>query len=174
MRRCPHSLFLVGLVTLGACLNVIASYTPYLPQSFFFDYNIAGQAVPIPITTQCDTINITWSVSAEATGPSPTAPYYLQVYTSTFIVPFVIEAGSGLSFGWTVPFAPGTLYQICMFDKFGNTGGCQGIYTVIASNNTPSCTNVTFPAGALDVVGTAQNGALSQYGWPVQVSILFF
>jgi hypothetical protein len=57
-----------------------------------------------------------------------------------------------------------------MFDSNGVTGGCQAIYTVIPSNSsnstaTPTCTNVTFPAGALDVVGTVRNGPMSQYGW---------
>jgi hypothetical protein len=147
-----------------------------MEQGFFFDFNPANEPVPIPVTKQCDILNIKWSRS-EATGPNPTAPYYLQIYTSTFIVPFVVAAGSGLNFNWSVPFAPGTQYQICMFDSNGVTGGCQAIYTVIPSNSanltaTPSCTNVTFPAGALDIVGTVHNGPISQFGWVDQCTDL--
>ena len=48
--------------------------------------------------------------------------------------------------------------KLVQFDSNGVTGGCQAIFTVIPSNSanltaTASCTNVTFPAGALDVVG---------------------
>jgi len=146
---------------------VHAKVTPFLPQSFYFNWNLASQPVPIPVTAQCDTIHITWGRST-ATGPNPTAPYVLQIYTSTFIYPFIIPAGSGLSFDWAVPFAPGTQYQICMFDTNGNTGGCQAVYTVIPPLNTtaaPSCTNVTFPTGPLNVNGVVDNGPLSQFGW---------
>ncbi|KAJ7785927.1 hypothetical protein B0H16DRAFT_1488517 [Mycena metata] len=137
----------------------------YLEQSFYFDYNIASQAVPVPVTTQCETIHLTWSRGA-GTGPDPTAPYFLQIYTSAFVFPFVVDAGSGLSFDWQVPFGPGTIYQICMFDKNGNTGGCQATYTMIANTtSTPSCNNVTFPLGPLDVDAVVHTGPLSQYGW---------
>ncbi|KAJ7275428.1 hypothetical protein B0H12DRAFT_259176 [Mycena haematopus] len=137
----------------------------YLEQTFYFDYNIPSQAVPVPITAQCDTIHLTWGRGA-GTGPDPVAPYYLQIYTSAFVFPFIVSAGSGLSFDWEVPFGPGTLYQICMFDENGNTGGCEAIYTMIANTtSTPSCSNVTFPLGPLDVNAVADDGALSQYGW---------
>ncbi|KAJ7225900.1 hypothetical protein GGX14DRAFT_349309 [Mycena pura] len=137
----------------------------YSPQSFFFDYNPASEAVPVPVTAQCETIHLTWSRGA-GTGPDPTAPYYLQIYTSAFVFPFIVDAGSGLSFDWQVPFGPGTIYQICMFDKNGNTGGCQAMYTMIANTTaTPSCNNVTFPLGPLDVDATVSSGPLSQYGW---------
>ncbi|KAJ7101016.1 hypothetical protein C8R43DRAFT_245819 [Mycena crocata] len=137
----------------------------YLEQSFYFDYNIATQAVPVPVTTQCETIHLTWSRSS-ATGPDPTAPYFLQIYTSAFVFPFIVSAGSGLSFDWEVPFGPGTLYQICMFDKNGNSGGCEAMYTMIANTTaTPACSNVTFPLGPLDVDALTNNGPLSQYGW---------
>jgi len=77
----------------------------------------------------------------------------------------LIAAGEGLSFDWDVPFYPGTQYQICMFDKFGATGGCQASYTVIPSNNTASCKNVTFPTGPLGVEAVVHDGPMSQYGW---------
>ena len=52
------------------------------------------------------------------------------------------------------------------FDKNGNTGGCQAMYTMIANTTaTPSCNNVTFPLGPLDVDATVSSGPLSQYGW---------
>ncbi|KJA29306.1 hypothetical protein HYPSUDRAFT_211195 [Hypholoma sublateritium FD-334 SS-4] len=137
--------------------------TPFLDQSFFFDWDVPGQPLPTPITAQCDTINITWSRST-ATGPNPTAPYYLQVYTSVYLSPLIIEVGDALSYGWAVPFAPGTQYQICMFDKFGNTGGCQATYTVIPPTSTPTCGNVTFPP-QLGVAAVVDNGPMSQYGW---------
>ncbi|CAA7259975.1 unnamed protein product [Cyclocybe aegerita] len=137
--------------------------TPFLPQSFFFDWNTPGQPVPIPTTEQCETIHIVWARST-AVGPNPTSPYHLQVYTSTSTIPLVIPAGDGLSFDWPVPFAPGTQYQICMFDKFGNTGGCQDTYTVIPPRSIPNCANVTFPP-ALEVQAQVENGPMSQYGW---------
>ncbi|KAF9475638.1 hypothetical protein BDN70DRAFT_955224 [Pholiota conissans] len=137
--------------------------TPFMPQSFFFDWNIPGQPLPIPTTEQCQSIHITWSRSA-ATGPNPTAPYYLQVYTSIYTVPFIISVGDVLSYDWAVPFAPGTLYQICMFDKFGNTGGCQDTYTVIPPQSTPTCANITYPS-PLGVSALVDNGPMSQYGW---------
>ncbi|KAF8883290.1 hypothetical protein BD779DRAFT_882422 [Infundibulicybe gibba] len=148
------------------CFPVVyTEYIPFLLPGFFFDYNIPGQPVPIPITEQCDRIHITWGRSG-ATGANPTAPYFLQVFTSVNVTPFVIPAGSGLSFDWDVPFAPGTLYQICMFDKNGITGGCQSMYTVVQNStvSNPSCQNVTAPH-ALDVLGTVPGGPMSQYGF---------
>jgi len=168
-----------SMLLLWACLfcpAVFSTFVPFMDQGFFFGYTPASEPVPIPVTRQCDTININWARGA-ASGPNPTAPYYLQIYSSTFIVPFIVDAGSGLSFNWTVPFTPGTLYQICMFDSNGVTGGCQDIFTVIPSNSTnstatPSCANVTFPAGALDVVGVVHDGPMSQYGWVDQCTDL--
>ncbi|KAA1468460.1 hypothetical protein DENSPDRAFT_833752 [Dentipellis sp. KUC8613] len=157
---------LYSLWTLCLCLRAAAggsNQPPFLKQSFYFDWDPPGTGTPIHITGQCDTLHITWE-RGTATGPNPTAPYYLQIYTSTFIVPFVVAAGMGTSMDFAVPFVPETQFQMCMFDKNGNTGGCQGIYTVIPSNNT-SCANVTFPAGALDVEGQVDSGPLSQYGW---------
>ncbi|KAJ7693687.1 hypothetical protein B0H17DRAFT_1159447 [Mycena rosella] len=137
--------------TCNRCALLIPATTVFnLPQSFYFDYNVASQAVPVPVTTQCDIIHLTWSRGA-GTGPDPTAPYLLQVYTSAFVFPFIVDAGSGLSFDWAVPFGPGTLYQICMFDKYGMSGGCQGIYTMISTQRRRHA--------------VVNNGPLSQYGW---------
>ncbi|KAF9023415.1 hypothetical protein BDZ89DRAFT_1162746 [Hymenopellis radicata] len=144
----------------------------YMQQSFFFDYAIPSQAVTVPVTTQCETIHIKWD-RASATGPSPSAPYYLQIYTSAFVFPFVVEAGNGLSFDWEVPFAPGTLYQICMFDKNGYTGGCQAIYSMVPNTTVGfSCANASFPLAPLDIVAVVQDGPLSQYGWIPQCTSL--
>lgn len=62
------------------------------------------------------------------------------------------------------------LLNFVQFDTNGNTGGCQGMYTMIANNTaTPSCNNVTFPLGPLDVDAAVSSGPLSQYGWVDQV-----
>jgi len=142
-----------------------AEYVPLLQPGFFFDYNIASQPVPIPITEQCETLHIKWGRQG-AIGPNPVAPYSLVVYTSTFTTPFTIAAGDGLSFDWAVPFAPGTQYQICMWDKNGVPGGCQAMYTVIQNTTvaTPTCQNVTFPT-PLQVEATVPGGPMSQYGF---------
>lgn len=102
--------------------------------------------------------------------PNPTAPYYLQIFLSTFIVPIIIPAGSGTSFNFTVPWVPDTQYQICMYDSMGQTGGCQGLYTVIPNSNANatspiSCQNVTYPTSAMNVNAAVVSGAFSQYGW---------
>ncbi|KAG5646039.1 hypothetical protein DXG03_004462 [Asterophora parasitica] len=62
-------------------------------------------------------------------------------------------------------------YVWLQFDKNGNTGGCQATYTVISSSDAepPTCQNVTFPLGTLDVDAAVANGPLSQYGWVDQV-----
>ncbi|KAF8995772.1 hypothetical protein BDQ17DRAFT_1412071 [Cyathus striatus] len=148
----------------SACFSfAYAAVTPFIDQSFYFDYNDASQPIPIPVTKQCETINIKWERST-ATGPNPVSPYHLQVYSSAFNVPFTIPAGDGLSFDWQVPFAPDTLYQICMFDKNGNTGGCQATYAMIPADSTPNCANITFNP-ILDVDAEVDNGPMSQYGW---------
>jgi hypothetical protein len=51
-----------------------------------------------------------------------------------------------------------------MYDSKGQTGGCQASYTVTAASNTPTCSNVTFPA-SLEVEALSSSGPLSQYGW---------
>ncbi|GLB36506.1 hypothetical protein LshimejAT787_0307940 [Lyophyllum shimeji] len=157
---------LLGLVFSTFFPSTHASYTPFLTPSFSFNYNSPGQPLSIPITTQCETIHVTWKRKTEI-GPDPTAPYLLHIYTSAFVFPFIIAAGSGPTFDWAVPFPPGTQYQICMFDKNGNAGGCQAIYTVIPSTSPgpPTCQNVTVPASSLDVEAAAAHGPLSQFGW---------
>lgn len=138
--------------------------TPFMPQSFFFDWNPPGQTYPIPVTVQCGNIHIVWG-RGTATGPNPVGPYYLQVYTSIYQVPIIIPVGDVLIYDWAVPFPPGTLYQICMFDKYGNTGGCQATYTVISNTtSTPACANVTLPH-TLSIDAQVNNGPISQYGW---------
>ncbi|KAH8086649.1 hypothetical protein BXZ70DRAFT_1011742 [Cristinia sonorae] len=149
-------------------LSKAASPTP-LPQGFMFDWTPQGGAPLAPITAQCDTVHIKWG-RGNAEGPSPIAPYYLQVYTSTFDVPLVVEVGSVLEFDWTVPFVPGTQYQICMFDSKGVSGGCQAIYTVYQAPNTtlqspPTCPNLTYPQPEqqIGVVGLVENGPFSRF-----------
>ncbi|KAG8903516.1 hypothetical protein FRB99_003172 [Tulasnella sp. 403] len=137
--------------------------TQWMQQSFFFDWNDPSLPTPVPITAQCENLQIKWS-RGTATGPDPVAPYYLQIYTSHYVFPFLVPAGSGLSTNFTVPFAPGTQYQICMFDSVGNTGGCQAVYTVYAPSTTQSmagqCANFSFPATTLAVSSSA-----GQYAW---------
>ncbi|RDX56255.1 hypothetical protein OH76DRAFT_608017 [Lentinus brumalis] len=148
--------------------DVSAKVVDAMQQSFYFSWS-GNQATPIPISAQCEVLHITWGRNG-AHGPNPVAPYYLQVYTSAFVVPLVITAGSGTSFDWPVPFIPGTQFQICMMASNGATGGCQEIYTVYQPPNTtldnpPTCQNLTYPAGALDVTAKTQDGSWSQYGW---------
>jgi hypothetical protein len=164
---------------------------PYIPQSFYFDWNDPTVPLPNPATGQCDTISIKWS-RGDAQGyvalnladdlstyplrfyhrPNPVSPYKLLVHTSAVTVPYVIDAGSDLKFNWTIPFTPGTQYHICMFDKNGATGGCQAIYTMYPSlTNSTGCANLTLPS-ALEVDGFVENGPLSRYGWIDQVKTL--
>ncbi|KZT23796.1 hypothetical protein NEOLEDRAFT_1179788 [Neolentinus lepideus HHB14362 ss-1] len=168
-----------GILWAAASLpsDALATVQPWMNQSFFFDWAPSSQSVPIPTVEQCDTISISWTRTAQATGGNPVAPYYLQVYTDTFVVPLVIEAGSGTSYDWVVPFIPGTQFQICMFASNGETGGCQRMYTVIPTTNTnlgnpPVCTNLTYPQESqnLGIQGMVSTGALSQSGWIDQCS----
>ncbi|KAJ7464158.1 hypothetical protein FB451DRAFT_1264764 [Mycena latifolia] len=175
-RHSSISRWLGRLLVLGTLVAAgSAKYVPLLQPGFFFDYNIATQPVPIPITEQCETIHLKWGRNG-AIGPNPVAPYSLVVYTSTFITPFTIDAGDGLSFDWDVPFAPGTQYQICMWDKNGVPGGCQAMYTVVQNTTvaTPTCQNITFPT-LLDVVATqaVPGGPMSQFGFIDQCTDLF-
>ncbi|KAF7310589.1 hypothetical protein HMN09_00601700 [Mycena chlorophos] len=105
------------LVVLSVFCSVAATQATdllgFLDQSFYFSYTPATQAVPVLVTAQCETIHITWS-RGQGTGPDPVAPYFLQIYTSAFVFPFIVGAGDGLDFDWQVPFGPGTSYQICM------------------------------------------------------------
>jgi len=57
-----------------------------------------------------------------------------------------------------------------MYDSLGQTGGCQGLYTIIPSSNANtsspiSCQNVTYPTSAMNVDAQVESGAFSQYGW---------
>ncbi|CUA68161.1 hypothetical protein RSOLAG22IIIB_03400 [Rhizoctonia solani] len=148
----------------------VYSRSNWFSQSFYFAWGDSSTPFTIPVTTQCETIKIEWQ-RGSATGPDPVAPYTLQVLTSNYVVPFYIDAGSSLEYDFTVPFAPGTQYQICMYDSRGQTGGCQATYTVIPATSTPSCTNMTFPQ-TLQVDAKSSTGPLSQYGWPNQCTDL--
>ncbi|KAH9176992.1 hypothetical protein EDB89DRAFT_2065182 [Lactarius sanguifluus] len=161
----------VALLIFASCYlhGTAAEDVPsFLPQSFLFDFNPPGTTVPIPITEQCSTLHITWTRGSGAVGPNPIAPYFLQIFTSTFIVPITVPAGGGTSFDFVVPWVPGTQYQICMWASNGASGGCQGIYTVIPSSSNAtsvSCQNVTYPASAMSVDAAVVTGDFSQYGW---------
>ncbi|KAI8995692.1 hypothetical protein BD414DRAFT_435874 [Trametes punicea] len=150
--------------------GVSAEVVPYLEQGFLFDWT-GDQSPPVPTAAQCDTLHITWG-RRSATGPNPIAPYFLQIYTSTFIVPFTIQAGDekALSYDWVVPFIPGTQFQMCMVASNGVTGGCQNIWTVYQRpnttlNNPPTCFNLTYPQAPLGVDAAFADGTWSQYGW---------
>ncbi|KAF8996260.1 hypothetical protein BDQ17DRAFT_1364686 [Cyathus striatus] len=149
---------------LGLFLSTVgATVVQPLPLSFMFDWNNPEQPVPIPISEQCETLHITWGRDS-TTGPNPVAPYFLQVYSSNSTVPFIIPAGDQLEFGWQVPFIPGTLFQICMFDINGNTGGCQATYTVVQPSTTPNCSAIPTPP-QLGVKAKVENGPLSRFGF---------
>jgi hypothetical protein len=130
--------------------------------------------------------------------PDPAAPYVLKIYTSLYLYPFIIDAGSGLSTTLPIPFGPGTQYGmlallskdqyildtlyfnpiitvICMTDLSGISGGCQDLYTVYPSGNT-SCPNVRIPTQTLGVNMQSINtgGLLSRFGWPASCSDLQF
>lgn len=170
---CRRALPFAVVCLWAQCLfpEVAGKVVDYLPQGFFFDWTPQGQTPPVPATAQCDTIHIAWS-RGTATGPNPTSPYFLQVYTSTFVTPFIIPVGDQLEFDWVVPFIPGTLYEICMFDSKGVTGGCQAVYSVYQAPNTtlsnpPICTNLTYPRPEqeLGVNAIVDSGPISQFGW---------
>lgn len=158
----------LGLVAISVLpVAYSATTSDWMPQSFFFSWGNSSLPFPVPSTAQCETIRIQWQ-RGTATGPDPVAPYTLQILTSNYVTPFYVDAGSSLTFDYTVPFAPGTQYQICMYDANGRTGGCQAGYTVYAASDiAPTCTNVTFPA-PLEVEALSSSGPLSQYGWPNQ------
>lgn len=166
-----RSLLVILALLASIQLGALATVTPFLVPGFHFDYNGPNQQPPIPITAQCETINLMWTRDANDTGPLPVAPYFFQVYTSTSNTPYIVYAGLGPFFEWAVPFAPNTLYQICMFDSNGVSGGCQTTYTVVSNTTvisnttvTPTCQNVTAPS-ELSVSGTVPLGALSQYSY---------
>ncbi|EDR07344.1 uncharacterized protein LACBIDRAFT_298409 [Laccaria bicolor S238N-H82] len=86
-----------------------------------------------------------------------------------YLAPIIIPVGDVLTYDWAVPFPPGTLYEICMFDKNGHTGGCQAAYTVTSPTTEPTCANVTLPP-FLSVDAQVNNGPMSRYGWIEQCS----
>ncbi|KAL1740574.1 hypothetical protein HDZ31DRAFT_67809 [Schizophyllum fasciatum] len=167
-RRC----WLIAAAATCALTAARAAIIEPMEQSFYFDYfrSTDLEPAPVPVTKQCETIHIKWR-REPATGPSATAPYFLQIYSSYYVFPFIVDAGSGSSFDFDIPFPPSTLYQICMFDSKGYSGGCQAVYSVVPSDDDElSCSNSTlsFPDGPLDVDAQAHDGPLSQYGWPAQ------
>ncbi|KAJ3574226.1 hypothetical protein NP233_g1905 [Leucocoprinus birnbaumii] len=116
----------LGILVLGSSLS-LAKVVPLIQPGFFFDYDRPiDKPLRIPITA-----NKSWN-------PHP---------NSAVTTPFIIPAGNGLEFDWDVPFAPGTQYQICMFDTNGVPGGCQAMYTVVKNSTVenPVCANVTAP-----------------------------
>ncbi|KAF9029142.1 hypothetical protein BDZ89DRAFT_1112764 [Hymenopellis radicata] len=77
--------------------------------------------------------SVTW-------GPSSSPSFNVRATTGHWASPIRLELTSiprrrGLEFSWAVPFVPGTLYQICVFDVNGVPGGCQDTYTVIPNFN---------------------------------------
>ncbi|KAK0192321.1 hypothetical protein F5146DRAFT_1136087 [Armillaria mellea] len=148
-----------------------AEVVPFLEPGFFFNYNKANETVPILLTQQCEVIHLKWGRDA-AIGQNPVAPYSLVVYTSTSIAATIIDAGSppDLTFDWAVPFAPGTQYQICMFDSNGVAGGCQDMYTMIPNSNGTdvSCPNVTSPLLSANGTVSQPRGPLSEYAFITQ------
>ncbi|KAG9221382.1 hypothetical protein CCMSSC00406_0009831 [Pleurotus cornucopiae] len=126
----------------------LAAVIKPLELGFTWDYNKQDESPPVTVTQQCETIHIKMDRGPQfASRPNPVSPYMLHVFASGYTVPFRIPLGNGPSFDWVVPFAPGTIYQGCMFDKNGLSGGCQDKYTVIRNftDPNPTCQNVTLP-----------------------------
>jgi len=178
------TLLVALLSVLGFALasTQVHSNGEWATQLWLFDWDSAGvdPTVSLPQTAQCDTLNIKWS-RASNDVPDYVPPFYLKIYTSVDPVPFLIPAGTGLSTNFTVPFAPGTQYQICMVDSVGNSGGCQASYTVYPNNTftqdpktknvtivPPTCANVTSPFGQINVTGVDVNGPLTRMAWADQ------
>ncbi|THU96609.1 hypothetical protein K435DRAFT_722714 [Dendrothele bispora CBS 962.96] len=163
--------FLFSCATCHLVSAVTAEVVPSLDIGFTFDYDIPGQPIRVPTTAQCETIHLKWQ-RGNAQGLSPMAPYFMQIYTSTFITPFTIQAGDGSvnEFDYQVPFAPGTRYQICMYDSLGTSGGCQEMYTMIPNITTqnPQCKNVTFPPLLGVEPKSSSPPGWSQFGFPDQ------
>ncbi|KAJ3913238.1 hypothetical protein F5877DRAFT_83994 [Lentinula edodes] len=146
---------------------VVGEVVPFIEPGFFFSYG------SIPVTEQCETVRLIWGRQS-AIGQNPVAPYFFQVFTSSFVFPFVVDAGQGgdagdgnLFFDFTVPFAPGTQYQICMYDSNGLPGGCQVLFTMIqnSTDTNPTCKNMTMPNQVLDVNSVVDGGPMSQNGF---------
>ncbi|KAF8499132.1 hypothetical protein F5888DRAFT_1633638 [Russula emetica] len=137
----------------------------FLPQGFVFDWNPPGTTVPIPITQQCETLHISWERGSTSVGQNPTAPYFLQIFTSIFKFHLAPEP--------SIKYACTDRSLRLQWDSLGVSGGCQDIYTVIPNSsataqNPATCTNVTFAHPPLQVDAAVVNGAFSQYGWVPQ------
>ncbi|PPQ96162.1 hypothetical protein CVT26_004797 [Gymnopilus dilepis] len=163
--------FLIILCSLHC--GVLAADSPYLKPGFQFVYDNPDQSLPIPVTSQCESIRLRWSRNGNSTGPSPVAPYFLQVYHSASNVPYFVPAGLGPTFDWQVPFAPNTQYQICMSDVNGISGGCQQMYTMVPNANvsSPTCQNLTAPP-SLPVSARVPLGVMSQFSYIDQCTSL--
>ncbi|EJD47652.1 hypothetical protein AURDEDRAFT_33450, partial [Auricularia subglabra TFB-10046 SS5] len=137
--------------------------------SFQFDWKPSDPPNRIPVTAQCETLHISWGRSLLIF--SNRSPYFVQMYTSLAPRPLVIPAGDGVAnqFDLTIPFPPNTLYQTCMVDSLGNSGGCLDQYAVIPSD-VADCSNITFPSGyrQLDVQMNQTGSILSTNGFPAQ------
>ncbi|KAJ3782467.1 hypothetical protein GGU10DRAFT_363702 [Lentinula aff. detonsa] len=169
MAQLSSSVFLFVACLVFMMKFAVGEVVPFIEPGFFFSYG------SIPVTEQCETVRLIWGRQG-AIGQNPVAPYFFQVFTSSFVFPFVVDAGEGgdagdgnLFFDFTVPFAPGTQYQICMYDSNGLPGGCQVIFTMIQNptDNNPTCENMTMPAvdRVLDVQGIVDGGPMSQSGF---------
>ncbi|KAF5353110.1 hypothetical protein D9758_008781 [Tetrapyrgos nigripes] len=164
-----RSFLLLGWAGFGI---VAGEIVPSLNLGFTFDYDIEGVNPRVPTTAQCETIHLKWNRGPGLTGPSPIAPYFMQIYTSKFTTPFTIQAGDGsaTTFDYQMPFAPGTRYQICMYDSKGTSGGCQESYTMIPNitARAPSCSNVTSPPQLGVDASFLSGGGFSLFGFPDQ------
>ncbi|KAJ3748295.1 hypothetical protein DFH05DRAFT_1472004 [Lentinula detonsa] len=169
MAQLSSSVFLFVACLVSMMKFAVGEVVPFIEPGFFFSYG------SIPVTEQCETVRLIWGRQG-AIGQNPVAPYFFQVFTSSFVFPFVVDAGEGgdagngnLFFDFTVPFAPGTQYQICMYDSNGLPGGCQVIFTMIQNltDANPTCKNMTMPAvdRVLDVQGIVDGGPMSQSGF---------
>ncbi|KDQ20464.1 hypothetical protein BOTBODRAFT_124071 [Botryobasidium botryosum FD-172 SS1] len=161
-----RAFLLTACFVLSVSLSVVAGSQPkWQDQAFFFDLdNPSNQSIQAPITAQCDTIHLRW-YRGTATGPKPIPPFRIVVYNSASNIPCVLDAGYGMTYNFTVPFPPGTQYQLCMYDSMGQSGGCQEIYSVYptAPSPTATCTNATpHSSRALAVNSMYGNEMLSQ------------
>ncbi|PPR01385.1 hypothetical protein CVT24_006223 [Panaeolus cyanescens] len=160
--------FVLGFLLLATTIRstLADTPTPYLNPGFSFNYDKQDQLLPLPLTSQCEAIQLKWGRTGNDTGPNPVAPYFLQVYHSASSTPFRLPQTERPQ-SWQVPFAPGTQYQICMFDFRGVSGGCQSTYTMIPNTTvtgTPSCGNLTVPQ-SFAVEAKVPTGLMGQYSY---------
>ncbi|KZW02407.1 hypothetical protein EXIGLDRAFT_829295 [Exidia glandulosa HHB12029] len=169
--------------------HFVMAAVPYQPLSFNFDYQPPGSTFRVPTTEQCETLHLTWGrngpdgspATGLVTGPDPVFPAFLRIYTPITNKTLVLQAGNGpenvFDFMLPLDFRPGTVYQICMVDSIGNSGGCQEQYTVIPSSNATlpaECVPAQFAEHTLDVSFTAGSspGKASTIGFFDQCSSL--